>query len=139
MKKIALFLAVLLSGCDPMDMRLTIVNESSHDIFYQVSSDDSFSDSNPLRIIENDTVWHESSMVKRNSETTKAMLGRNGWESFINKKCKDSILRLFVFKKDLLLSDNWESIFKRQFFSQKYNMTIEELEKNDWKIVILDD
>ncbi|KAA5539039.1 hypothetical protein [Adhaeribacter rhizoryzae] len=131
-----LFLAIVfLAGCDPFDTRLAIVNKSKEVIFYSISGNDSISNSSPLYIRDNDTIWHQSSMVLPDSIVKLEMLGRNGWENFIKEKCRDSKLRLFLFDKNLLLNKTWDNIYSQQNYTRKYVLTVEDLKLKNWKLV----
>jgi len=131
-----LFLGIVfLLSCDQFDNRLAIVNQSKEVIFYSISDNDSISNSSPLYIRNYDTIWNQSSMVLPDSLARLEILGRNGWEEFIKNNCKDSKLRLFVFDKNLLSSKSWDSVYRKQEYSKKYELTVENLKLNNWHIV----
>lgn len=135
---ISLTLIFLILSCDPLDERLTISNNTSEIIFYRISTDKRLYGKSPFKnsykIVNRDTVWDEtSSVIFPSSNKTLVVIGRNGWEDFI-KESEDGKLRVFIFEKDLISKVPWMELVAEQKFSKKYELTLEELERLNWKI-----
>jgi hypothetical protein len=137
MKNLVLAIAVVLFiGCDPYDSRLTIVNNTQDTIFWKLSDKEQEQWSSPVFYDEqNNIVWNESSIVLPDSIDKDYMLGRNGWEDFINERFEDSTLRVFIFEKELVLNTPWDTIVEKQIYTKKYAITVKKLEKLNWRIV----
>lgn len=132
------FVAIIIS-CDPIDKRLTISNDSDEILFYITSASATLDGRSPFKNsfkIENgDTIWDESSnIIFPSSSKSPAIIGRNGWEDFINEDCEDSKLRIFVFEKNLIDRVPWDTIVTRQYFSKKYEFNVQDLEKLNWRV-----
>jgi len=125
----------LLISCDPYDTRLTIENRTDEIIFYSISVNDSIRNSSPLVIDNEDTIWTQSSLILPDSVASEVILGRDGWKYFINEDCLDSTLRVFLFDKNLVLETPWDTIYAKQKYLKKYEMSVEDLEKANWRLV----
>ena len=129
----------IILGCDPTDERLTIFNRSNNIVFYRVSLQERLHGESPyknsFRLIGTDTLWDETSnLILPNSYKKPVAIGRKGWENLI-KDAEDQKLRIFVFEKDLLLTLPWDSIVNHQIFSQKYELTLEDMDLANWEII----
>ncbi len=130
---------IILQACDPIDKRLTLRNESEDLIFYAMSPNDSIRGRSPLissyRIEQADTLWDESSnLLLSDSGKSVAMIGRNAWENYINERCKDSTLRIFVFEKNLITQVPWDTLVIKQLYSKKFTYKVKDLEKLNWRV-----
>ncbi len=133
MKYIYILLGIVLLGCDPIDSRLKLMNNSDDEIYYSISKVDSFK-KNPLHIIKNDTLFNKSNRILPKSFSSHSLIGLNEWEYFINRDCEDSLLRVYFFEKKLILNSRWDTIVKKQEFSKKIEIKVVELDKIDWEI-----
>jgi hypothetical protein len=131
-------LVFLLLGCDPLDERLILSNNTSEVVFYMISSSEKLDGKSPFKnsfkVINRDTVWDETSnLILPSSDKIPVVIGRNGWTDFV-KDSEDGRLRVFVFEKDLISKISWKGIIADQKFSKKYELTLEELERLNWQI-----
>jgi hypothetical protein len=135
MKAGLLFVLIfILTGCDPTDNKLKIRNDTEGVIFYSLSKNDSFL-KNPLYIVGNDTILENSNMVSANSNFYHALIGPNEWEYFINRDCEDSTLRVFIFTKEFIMNNRWDSLVHNQQFSRKIEASVTDLQKSNWEIL----
>lgn len=124
---------IFILGCDPTDDRLKIFNSSNGEIFYSIAKRGTFS-TNPLLIVNKDTLLESSNIVLPNSSFNHALIGSNEWEYFINRDCEDSTLRVFFFTKELIINNSWDSLVRNQLYSKKITATVAELDFLDWMI-----
>lgn len=124
MKQIAFITAIfLLFGCDNLNEKVKLVNNSSNHLYYQVLTDttlyiDLYLDDFPV------------------GDTVRAgIIGGEGvWEHRINNKSIDSSLYVFVFCSKELDSD----IIQNQNYWKK-GFSVEDLNCTDWIITYPDD
>ncbi len=122
-----------LISCDPIDDRLKIINNTNEEIFFSISKGELFN-KNPLFISNKDTIWESSNIIYPMSNYNHALIGPNEWEYFINRDCEDSTLRIFFFRKELIIDYEWDSIVKFQIYSDKKSFKVKELEINNWEV-----
>jgi hypothetical protein len=58
---------------------------------------------------------------------------RGGWEKYISES-SDKKLKIYVIEKDSVDKYGWEYIFAKNIYNKKYNLTIDDLDKQDWEI-----
>lgn len=56
------------------------------------------------------------------------------WVNYINEKCEDSTLTVFLFDKEFLKAVPPDSVVARQLYSKKYSYKVKDLEKLQWRI-----
>jgi hypothetical protein len=137
-RNIFIVLSLLLLGCDPID-KIELHNRSSKVIFYSTSVNDSITGRNPFtnayKINEGDTTWDESSnLLLSDSSKFLTIIGKNAWVDYINKNCKDSTLRIFVFEKELIEQIPWDTLVAKQLYTKKFSYKVKDLEKLNWQI-----
>ncbi|OGX88213.1 hypothetical protein [Hymenobacter glacialis] len=57
------------------------------------------------------------------------------WEEYINKKCEDSTLTVFLFDTTLLTGVPRDSLVVQQRYTKKYEYKAKDLEKASWRVV----
>ena len=57
------------------------------------------------------------------------------WEEYINKKCEDSTLTVFLFDATLLTSVPRDSLVAQQLCTKKFAYKVKGLEKLNWRVV----
>ena len=124
MKQLIFFIAiVLISGCDTLNEKLKLINESNNKLYYQVLPDtalyvDLFLEEFPM----GDTVCP-------------GLIGGEGaWEYRINNKSVDSTLYVFIFFSKELDSS---VIQNHQFYRKGFK--VEDLNRMNWIITYPDD
>lgn len=129
--------SILLYRCviDTFDMKLKIVNHTSETIFVDLSKDKSFN-AHPISIdtVKGDTLWNYIRWVPSLDSLENIPPSLGSWESFINKKCHDSTLTIFIFDKKLLKSVSPDSLVSNQLYSKKHSYKVKDLEKLNWRI-----
>lgn len=133
------FLLFLMMACDPIDDRLTIRNNSNEIIFYISTSHRELGGNSPtinsFKVNEKDTLWDETSnLIFPLSSKKLIMIGRNGWEDFINEECEDGKLKIYILENNLFKTYPWDTIVNKQLYSKKYEMSIKDLSAKDWTI-----
>jgi|GEM_PF-2503883 len=125
-----------LSGCvyDVFDNKLIIVNKSNQTIFVNLSKTNSFS-SFPVLIdtLKGDTLWEYMSWIPA-GDSLRNQPPFGGWEDYINKRCEDSTLTVFIFDRKLLKNNSRDTLVKNQLYSKKYSYTVKHLQKLHWRI-----
>lgn len=129
--------SLLLYRCvvDTFDMKLKIVNQTSGTIFVDLSNDKSFN-AHPVSIdtVKGDTLWNYMIWVPSLDSLENIPPSLGSWESFINKRCQDSTLTVFLFDKELLKSVKPDSLISNQLYSKKYSYKVKDLEKLNWRV-----
>jgi hypothetical protein len=120
-------------SCDPIDDRLTIVNNTNRTVFFEISNKDHF-DNYPLRMQKLDTLWDYVNFVKAKQELKQPLIGKRRWERYINQDCQDSTVRIFLFERDLLISASADSLLANQLYSSKFSFKVEDLKKLNWRV-----
>ena len=116
-------------SCDPADGKLEYYNNSNDTIFFDTSCN---TDSINYPIIIQYGI-EVADNIPPKSRVSNPIMGTT-WETFINKECKDSTLRVFFFKRDLIRNHSKEWILKHQYFSKMYKLKVNELKKLNWKL-----
>jgi len=130
-----IFIGFSLTGCDPYDNRLTLINNSSEMIFFDISENGQFS--KEMIIIDSksrDTLWNYMNFIKPNQSLKIPLLGKNSWEDYINNECKDSTITVFIFNSELLRSSIQQTLIKKQQFTKKYLYKVADLKRLNWVI-----
>lgn len=130
--------SVLLYRCvvDTFDMKLRIVNKTSGTIFVDLSQSSKSFKSHPVVIdsIKRDTLWNYIRWVSPLDSLSNQPPSGGSWESYINKKCEDSTLTVFIFDKALLKSVKPDSLVAKQLYSKKFTYKVKDLEKLNWRV-----
>lgn len=124
MKQLIFFTVIIfISGCDTLNEKLKLVNESSNILFYQVLTDTT---------LYVDLFLEEFPM----GDTISAGLigGEGAWEHRINNKSIDSTLYVFIFFSKELDSN---VIQNHEFYRKGF--TVEDLNRINWIITYPDD
>ena len=128
-------LCLLAAGCDFYDTRLTIVNNTSSTIFFELPKGGHFK-KYPIVIdrIKRDTLWHYMHFVPPKDSTKILLVGRNEWEKQVNEAYKDSILTVFIFSQEILKSTPADSLILKQLYTKKFSYKVKDLMKINWRI-----
>ncbi len=130
-------LFLVLNGCDFIDDRFKIINKSEQGIYYSYSCD-SFLIYPPTKNGIFKTNKDEKSFVYGDyvlpdSSRNIIKIGAiNAWKGYLNR-CNNEIY-VFIFKKNVIESFDWDTIRKNKMYSKRYVFTYSELEKNNWTI-----
>ncbi len=120
---------------DTFDMKLKIVNRTSETIFVDLSKTNKPFKSHPVQIdsIKKDTLWNYMRWIPPlDSLDNQPPFG--SWEGYINKKCEDSTLTIFIFDKRLLKTMSRDSLVANQLYSKKFAYKVKDLEKLNWRV-----
>jgi hypothetical protein len=142
MRRITLTLYIItistfLTQCvvDTFDTRLTIINKTPETIFIVLSKDGQFK-TPPVSIdlIKRDTIWDNMRWTPPMDSSIHIPQSLGSWENYINEKCKDSTLTIFVFDRRILKSVTQDSLLANQLYSKKYSYKVKDLKKLNWTL-----
>lgn len=129
--------SVLLYRCvvDTFDMRLKILNNTAETIFVVHSKTKSFN-SHPIAIdsIKGDTLWNYMLWAHPFDSVKDIPPSEGSWEAYINRKCQDSTLTIFIFDTALLKSVARDCVVTKPLYSKKYSYKAKDLEKLNWQV-----
>jgi len=129
--------SILLCRCvvDTFDMRVRIVNNTAETIFVVLSTTKSLS-SHPIAIdpIKGDTLWNDMRWVNPLDSINSIPPSEGSWGAYINRKCQDSTLTVFVFDKSMLKSASRDSLAIKQLYSERFTYKVKDLEKLNWRV-----
>jgi len=129
--RLLLLLALSSIGCDPVDNRLVIVNESDKPLFFKYSLDGSMPEKSPYwEGFELDEI---DDMVRPHSEKKMEIIAN--WETFIRDNFKDETFYLFVFDLDTLKKHPWPVVRATENYLHKYEIEVEALKEMNWRII----
>jgi hypothetical protein len=134
--QIIILITTFLVACDPIDSRLTIINETNRPLFYITTAQDSIEGGTPFKkFIEAsniDSVWIDSDyFIKPKGKKRKMVM--SDWEEIIRNNFNGKIY-IFFFDADTLQKYNWVEIKKNNNYFAKYGLTLIDLKKRDWKV-----
>ena len=129
----AIALLYTLLCCDPVQ-ELEIVNESNDTIFFELSHNRRLEVSPIQKKNEHDTLWAKMNFALPNQNVKLPLIGKNGWNNFINKRCLDSTLTIFFFDDELLKNVSQDSLLQHQLYTKKSRFKVTDLEKLHWRI-----
>ncbi len=129
---------IIFQSCDPVDNRLTIVNNTNQPLFFIRSPADSLEGRSCYKeffdIVGGDTVWIESdNFIKPRSEKKVVVL--SDWERLIKDRYNGR-LRIYFLDAYTLKKYGWEEIKRNNKYFLKYSLTISDLKKMKWRVVV---
>ncbi len=127
-----IFIALFIAGCDPHDGKLTLVNNTNDTVYYSVAYSSDSIESYPIFEEDGKVNYLFSNILKPNDEHHIPVM--DTWEYFINTKCKDSAIRVFFFRNDLIKSASKNSIMNSQLYSKLEKLMVKDLIKLKWRI-----
>ena len=133
MKNISYIIAILLLiSCDRFDTKLSLENKTNDTIYYiEMYSDDRI-EWNPLVKKDGKVDTTISQFIMPKEIKNIAIMGT--WEELINDECKDSAIRIYFYKRELVENMSKYTFLKRQVYSKKYKLTVKDLERMKWKV-----
>lgn len=131
-----LFILVLIQGCDPVDDRLTIINQSDKKIYYTTNSHSQLNKLYKESSI-NVTYLNYVGEIEVNISKNERMMGPRGkaWENYVRNICEDGKLRVYTFSIDTLKKYSFRDIIDNNRYLEKREFTVDDLEKINWRIV----
>jgi hypothetical protein len=109
------------------DARLLLINQSEHKIRY-IWEIKSIIDSIP------DTTYCKTDdLYDIEPHYEQVIRSQNKWQHSL--KDPDKILRVFIINEDSLSKYGTCKVFKEQIFMKRFDLTYEDLEKLNWKVV----
>ena len=138
------FIISLILSCDKYDPReLIVFNKSKNTIYSIISRNDKLAGGAFYDEFENDENYvytkHDSlfsfvfAPIKSNTKVANHDTPRF-WDSYFNQ-IADKKLRLFIVPQDSVSKYGWFKIFKKNIYAKKYELTLEDLEKQHWEVV----
>jgi len=133
--KLTISLAFLLGiiGCDSFDFRVRIENKSNKDIYFIWSNDTVIAPAVLGTVMDGNI--HESDWRRIPVNSGQQYGGLDSWET-VFKFDPDYTQHLFIFYEETLKNHPWDTIEKYSLFDQRIDLTLEDIEKSDWKIVV---
>lgn len=119
---------------DTFDTRLRIVNKTHETVFINLSKNNLFTVPVVLDPIKRDTLWDEMRWTPSIDSSVHIPPSLGSWVNYINEKCKDSTLTVFIFDKKLLKSVPLDSLVTKQLYSKKFSYKVKDLEKLNWRV-----
>jgi hypothetical protein len=138
MKNLFLLFTIVLMSCDPkVDERGEIINNTNDTIYYVLEYKNTFTYNSPPT--KNNELCYSCELFlfpkKKSRIIGKALFTR--WEGYFSNS-KDGKIRIFIFNTKLLQNNKWDTLLKYQKCTKKLEYTFEEMEKNDWEVIVND-
>ena len=129
-------LPFLLIKCvvDTFDTRLRIVNKTTETVFINLSKNDRFTSPVVLDLVKRDTLWDEMRWTPSMDSSEHIPPSLGSWEKYINEKCQDSTLTVFIFDRNLLRSVPLDTLIVKQLHTKKFTYKAKELERLNWRV-----
>ncbi len=110
------------------DARLILINNSKHKIRY-IWEVKNLRDTVPdINYCKTDDLYD---IVPKYEQVIRS---QNKWQHSLEEH-PDKILRIFIINEDSLLKYGTCKVFKEQIFMRRFDLTYEDLEKLNWKVV----
>lgn len=135
-------IVIIFFGCDPVDNKLSINNLSSKKKYYVLSPHKNL---NKLYEPEAEelgikiTYLNYVKEITGNSKKQQFLTGGGkAWERYINLACEDQKIKLYTFDIDTLEKYSWKEIISKNYFSSKKEFSVDDLERINWEIKIIE-
>ena len=130
MKGIIFLLFTLLTSCflSTWDTRLILINNTNETIryHYQVMNKSDF--------ILNTTYCDKTTLYQAIPDEETIIQSSSKWD-FLLKKDNDKILRIYIINEDSLSIHGLCDVFINEVFEKRYDLTYNDLEDVNWKVV----
>ncbi len=148
-KMILLFsLSSFILGCDPIDARLTIINNSPDSIYYDYSfnyPDTGLPEISPIlkgeveinhkkQSINNFDGYHQG--IKPYDTLVLRYMG--DFEQSVKDNPHKKLL-IFIYDTDTIQKYTWEEVRKENKIMKRYELTVQELKQSNWTIIYPND
>lgn len=138
------FIISLILSCDKYDPReLIVFNKSKNTVYSIISQNDKLAGGGFYSEFENDENYvytkHDSLFsfvfepIKSNAKVANHDTPRF-WDGYFNR-IADKKIRLYIVLQDSVSKYGWFKIFKKNIYVKKYELTLEDLEKQNWEVV----
>ncbi len=119
---------MILTSCDYVDNRLTIINNSNKKICFDFDKDTILT----IPALGKKEFYMSSYMINPNESNQVSMPGSTKyWDYYINSS-KNKKLNLFIFDYDSVVNCNWDSLRKNKRFIKRLEITKAQLDSNNW-------
>jgi hypothetical protein len=129
--------AVLL-GCDPIDDKLVINNNSDEPAFYAWSPRNKLNELYEEGLDKYNIQVAYTNYVREIPPNTKQVQILTGagkaWERYIRDNCDEEKIHIYIFNIDTLEKYDWKTVIESNFYSKKMEFSIKDLEKLNWEI-----
>lgn len=136
--KFILILLVLLAGCDPVDDKLIITNQSDDKVYYMTSPMDLGDLYREILKEQRAPITYQGvvDVIGPKISRNETMMGRRGraWENYVRHTCKDGKLRIYTFSLDTLKKYSLENIGDSHRYLSKQEFSIDDLNKLNWEV-----
>ena len=122
-------------GCDPVDDKLIITNQSDQKIYYTRSQHSQLTKLYQEGSIKEDTYLNYVAEIESNTSRHEILMGRRGkaWRNYI-KNSEGGKLRIYTFNIDTLNKYSWKDVIDNNRYFSKKEFAIDDLEKVNWEI-----
>ena len=136
--KFIFVLLVLLAGCDPVDDKLIITNQSDHKVYYMTSPMDLGDLYRKILKEQGTPITYQGvvDIIGPKISRNETMMGRRGraWKNYVRRTCKDGKLRIYTFSLDTLKKYNLRNIGDSHRYLSKQEFSIDDLNKLNWEV-----
>ena len=132
-------LIAVISSCDPADNRLMVVNNSSTDIYVFYSCDSSLKNIQMLRNgyfsnEKGDSIYIQADeYVQKMSTQNIPRKGFRAWKHYL-ANCVNGEIHFFIYLDSAVNKHTEEELKNRRMYVKHFVYSLDELEKNSWKI-----
>ncbi len=116
------------SSCSEYDNRLVLTNDTEERIMYY----DEFMNKN--NFIPNLIDCDNGSLYYVDSKLDERITSPVVWEDFF-KENPNNLLRIYLFNKDTVAKYGKCNVLKNQMITKRYDLTLDDMKKMNWKIV----
>lgn len=121
-----------LISCDHHDTKFILSNKTNDTVYYDIMYSDDRLEWNPCVKKNGKVDVSISQFILPKENEPNAVMGT--WEEQIYRMAEDSAIRVYFFKKELVNIDN-DSFQRKQAYTKKIKLNVEDLEKMKWKVV----
>lgn len=128
---------MLLLGCDPIDDRLVVKNQSDQKIFFLRSPNRDLATMYKQTTDQQGISTYLNFIEEVGPDSTEKILitgGGKAWERYINGACEDGKLRVYTFSIDTLKKYSWKEVMENNYYLKKMEFSVNDLEKQNWEI-----
>ncbi|WP_396185648.1 hypothetical protein [Flavobacterium sp.] len=112
---------------------MILENKTNDTIFFDMMFSDERIEWNPLVKKDGKIDSTISQFMRPKEIKSRAVMGT--WEEQIYRMAKDSAIRIYFFKKELVENVSKDTFLKRQAYSKKYKLTVKDLERMKWQVI----
>lgn len=129
------FLFFAITGCDPFDARLVLLNTTNKTLFVHVGCDE-IDNLSYHRSLSSYSLQYYNYLDSLPAYSSIYIRRTGPWDSFIRDSCHNSTIKIFIYTQDTLIKYNWEYIVSNKKYSKIQLATLKTILLNNWTIKI---